>query len=185
MFLGLYSDVLGGLQPDMFPNTRITGFPVFDSESGAPEKLDPALERFLDEGPPPLVFGLGSLAFHAAGNFYAESIELSKRLEKRAVLLIGKKQSHNLKIEKDVHIVGYAPHSHLFPRAAAIIHHGGIGSTGRALMHGKLQLITPFNGDQFDNARRIRRLEIGETLPIKKYSATSAVLLNWQGFTNF
>jgi len=41
IFLGLYSDVLGGLQPDMFPNTHITGFPVFDSQSGVPETLDP------------------------------------------------------------------------------------------------------------------------------------------------
>jgi len=174
LFLGLYSDVLGGLQPDMFPNTQITGFPVFDSQSGAPEKLDPILERFLDDGPPPLVFGLGSLAYHAAGNFYAESVELSKRLQKRAVLLVGKKQGHNLKIDKDVHIADYAPHSQLFPKAVAIIHHGGIGSTGCALRHGKLQLITPFNGDQFDNARRVQRLGISETLPIKKFNATRA-----------
>jgi len=184
LFLGLYSDVLGGLQPDMFPNTHITGFPVFDSLSGAPEKLDPALERFLDEGPPPLVFGLGSLAFHAAGNFYSESIELSKRLQKRAVLLVGKEQDYNLKTDENIYIAEYAPHSQLFPRAGAIIHHGGIGSTGRALMHGKLQLITPFNGDQFDNARRVQRLGIGEVLPIRKFNATRAETLLGRLFEN-
>ena len=161
----------------MHPNTHITGFPVFDSQSGAPEKLDPSLESFLNDGSPPLVFGLGSLAFHAAGNFYSESIALSKRLKKRAVLLIGNTQNHGLNVDKDVYIADYAPHSELFPRAAAIIHHGGIGSTGRALMHGKLQLITPFNGDQFDNARRVRQLGIGETLPIKKFTAKKAEAL--------
>ena len=56
-----------------------------------------------------------------------------------------------------------APLSELFPRVDAIIHHGGIGSTGRSLMVGKPQLIVPFNGDQFDNARRVKQLGIGTT----------------------
>ena len=49
-FLGLYSDILGELKPDMYSNTHITGFPVYDSQSGAPEKLDPSLESFLNDG---------------------------------------------------------------------------------------------------------------------------------------
>ncbi len=174
LFLGLYSDILGKIQADMFPNTHITGFPVFDSQSGVPERLSPALEDFLNNGSPPLVFSLGSLAFHAAGNFYDESIKLAKRMKMRAVLLVGEDVNHDLETENDVFIADYAPHSELFPRASAIIHHGGIGSTGRALMSGKPQLMAPFNGDQFDNARRVRQLGLGETLPIKRYNAGKA-----------
>ncbi len=172
LFLALYSDALGGLQPDMHPQTHITGFPEFDSESGLPEKLDPALETFLDAGPPPLVFGLGSLAYHASGDFFAQSLQLAKNMNMRAVILTG--QALDLPLDKDILVATYAPHDELFPRAAAIIHHGGIGSTGRALKAGKPQLITPFNGDQFDNARRVKRLGVSDTLPIKKYNTAHA-----------
>jgi len=101
-------------------------------------------------------------------------------MKKRAILLIGKDQDVGLSTGKDVFVTDYAPHSELFPRAGAIIHHGGVGSTGRALMSGKPQLITPFHGDQFDNARRVRRLGVGEILPIKKFNAAKAekLLLN-------
>ena len=172
LFLGLYSELLGGLQPDMFAHTYITGFPEFDSQSGQAEKLDPALETFLDNGPPPLIFGLGSLAFHASGDFFTQSIAVAKNMNMRAIMLTG--EPLDIPYDKDIFVTSYAPHTELFPRVAAIIHHGGIGSTGRALKAGKPQLITPFNGDQFDNARRVKRLGISDTLPIKKYNAARA-----------
>lgn len=172
LILGLYSDVLGALEPDMYPQTHITGFPVFDSQSGTPEKLDPALVDFIDAAPPPLVFSLGSLAFHVGRDFYLDSIKVTKQLGKRAVLLTGK--GMDLPSDENIFVADYAPHSELFPRVDAIIHHGGIGSTGRALMAGKPQLIVPFNGDQFDNARRVKQLGIGKTLPFKKYTAARA-----------
>lgn len=172
LYLGLYSDVLGGVERDMYPQTQIAGFPIYDSATGEPPKLDPELEAFLGAGPPPLVFGLGSLAFHAAGDFFEQSIVLAKSLDMRAVLLTG--QEISLPLSPDIFAAPYAPHSELFPRAAAIIHHGGIGSTGRALASGKPQLIVPINGDQFDNARRVKGLGIGKVLPLKKYNATRA-----------
>lgn len=172
LILGLYSDVLGAIQPDYYPQTHITGFPVFDSLSGAPERLDPALNAFLEAGPPPLVFSVGSVAFHAAKEFYRDSAKLASAMGRRAVLLTGKDMGF---ISDDqVFAAYYAPHSQLFPRAAAIIHHGGIGSTGQALMAGKPQLIVPFNGDQFDNARRVHRLGISQTLKAKSFSAKRA-----------
>ena len=172
LYLGLYSDVLGRVEPDMYPQTHIAGFPIFDSVNGDTAKLPPALDRFLKAGPPPLVFGLGSLAFHAAGDFFKESIRLAKALDRRAVLLTGQEMS--LPQSPDIFVTAYAPHSELFPRAAAIIHHGGIGSTGRALQAGKPQLIVPINGDQFDNGRRVKDLGIGAVLPLKKYNARRA-----------
>lgn len=66
--------------------------------------------------------------------------------------------------EGDVLTLGYAPHSLVFPEAAAVIHHGGIGTTGQAIRAGVPQLIVPFFGDQRDNAHRVARLGIGATL---------------------
>ena len=172
LILGFYSDVLGPLESDMYPQTHITGFPIFDSQSGRPEKLDPALDNFIDAGPPPLVFSLGSLAFHVGRDFYLDSMVVTKQLGKRAVLLTGK--GMGFPSDKNIFVADYAPHSELFPRVDAIIHHGGIGSTGLALKAGKPQLIVPFNGDQFDNARRIKQLGIGNTLPFKKYTTARA-----------
>jgi UDP:flavonoid glycosyltransferase YjiC (YdhE family) len=60
--------------------------------------------------------------------------------------------------------VTYAPFSTLLPRCAAIVHHGGIGTTSQALAAGIPQLIRPFSHDQPDNAARVRRLGVGECL---------------------
>ncbi|MFZ4066025.1 MAG: glycosyltransferase [Phenylobacterium sp.] len=68
-----------------------------------------------------------------------------------------------------MHVAAYAPHSLLFPSAAAIIHHGGIGTTGQALHAGRPQLITPHMGDQPDNAARISDLGVGATLSAARY----------------
>ena len=56
----------------------------------------------------------------------------------------------------------------LFPYAAAIIHHGGIGTTAQALRAGKPQLVIPFFADQPDNAGRVARLGVGRSLKRKR-----------------
>lgn len=71
----------------------------------------------------------------------------------------------------DIHISSYAPHSLVFPRARAVVHHGGIGTTGQALRAGRPQLVTPFLGDQFDNAERLQRLGVARVLDGKTATA--------------
>ena len=65
-----YSPTIAPPQPDLSDTARVTGFAMFDSDTGAPETLDPALDAFLTAGPPPLVFTLGSFATFAPGDFY-------------------------------------------------------------------------------------------------------------------
>ena len=170
--LALYSPVMGGLQPDFFPNTQITGFPVFDSFSGTPETLDDALLDFFKAGPAPLVFTLGSLAVHAAEDFYQTSRRVAQDLGQRAILLTG--LDGEIETSRTIAIRKYAPHSLIFPHCKALIHHGGIGTTGQALMAGKPQLVVPHLGDQWDNGARIKRLGVGGVLDAKKYSLRAA-----------
>jgi UDP:flavonoid glycosyltransferase YjiC (YdhE family) len=59
----------------------------------------------------------------------------------------------------------WAPHSWIFPRGAATIHHGGIGSTAQALRAGRPQLVVPHAHDQFNNAVRVVRLGVGAMVP--------------------
>jgi UDP:flavonoid glycosyltransferase YjiC (YdhE family) len=68
----------------------------------------------------------------------------------------------------------YAPFSLVLPRAAALVHHGGIGTTSQALAAGIPQLITPFNFDQPDNAIRVRRLGAGRSLKVTTYDSNTA-----------
>jgi rhamnosyltransferase subunit B len=171
--IGLYSPLLGAVQPDFAPHTSIAGFAYYDSENGGAQRLEPALERFLRAGPAPLVFTLGSQAVHNAGNFYSESLAAARELRQRAVILVGPGGRSQLPAELPAEIMAcsYAPYSLLFPNAAAIIHHGGVGTTAQALRAGRPQLVVPFWGDQPDNAARVARLGVARTLARKHYRA--------------
>ncbi len=167
-----YSPAIAPRQPDLSAIARVTGFAIFDSDSGAPETLDPALEAFLVAGPPPLVFTLGSFAIFAPGDFYATAAATAGALGLRAVLLTG--SDDQAAASEHVHVCRYAPHSLLFPRACAIVHHGGAGSTGQALRAGKPQLVVPHMGDQYDNGHRIQLIGVGKTLSSKPFTIARA-----------
>jgi rhamnosyltransferase subunit B len=173
--LALYSQHLAAPPPDAPPATSAVGFARFDSNSGQPEQLDPALEAFLSAGDAPLVFTLGSFAVMAPGDFYETSLMAARRLGKRSVLLVGPDRPAPPGIGPDTHVAAYAPHSQLFARATAVIHHGGIGTTGQALHAGRPQLIVPHLGDQPDNGARIVRLGVGQCIPAKRYKVEFAV----------
>jgi UDP:flavonoid glycosyltransferase YjiC (YdhE family) len=72
--------------------------------------------------------------------------------------------------------VEYAPHGALFSRAAAVIHHGGIGTTQEALRAGCPELVVPHGFDQPDNAARIVRLGVGDVLAASRYRADVAAV---------
>ena len=128
-------------------------------------------------GPPPLVFTLGSVAVYAAGDFYPTAAEAAALLKRRAVLVVGK-DTQNLSTEElspGMIAAEYAPYSTLFPKASIIVHQGGIGTTGQALRAGKPTVVVPFAHDQPDNARRLERLGISRTLPLKRCSSGAMV----------
>ena len=70
--------------------------------------------------------------------------------------------------------VPYAAHSEVFPRASAIVHQGGIGTTAQAMRAGRPALVVPFAHDQFDNAERVRRLGVAEVVYRSRYNALTA-----------
>ncbi len=173
--LALYSKMMGAVQKDFPPQTTITGFPFYDSEAGGGSQLDARLAAFLDQGSAPLVFTLGTSAVLNPGTFFADSLDAAARLRRRAVLLVGQDGPGALPPLPDWAIAcAYAPHSALFPRAEAIVHQGGVGTTGQALRSGRPQLVTPHMADQPDNAARMKRLGLARVLPPKPYNAGSA-----------
>jgi len=171
--LALFSPRFGAPQPDWPAHTIATGFPEWTSTLGWDERL----EAFLDRGEPPIVFTLGSSAVHAAGDFWPEAVAAARALNRRAVVLTG----HEVRgrhapppAGDDVLALPFAPHAALFPRAAAVVHQGGIGTTARALAAGRPMLVVPWSHDQPDNAARCERLGVARVLSRARFRATPA-----------
>ena len=172
--LALFSSTLARRQPDWPKSAVVTGFPFLTPPDAS--ALPPELEAFLTNGSAPIVFTLGSSAVMTPGEFYDASAEAASRLGCRAVLLVGKStEERPLPISSDVLTVDYVPHAAIFPRAAAIVHQGGIGTMAEAMRSGRPMVVVPFAHDQPDNARRVERLHISRTIPRQQYTANRAV----------
>ena len=168
--LAMFSKVFAAPQPDWPPQTEITGFCFYNGDNESP--LPPELSDFLDSGPPPIVFTLGSSAVWVGRDFYRESIEAAKQLGQRAVLLIGDERNHpGDKLPDNMIAVDYVAYDLLMPRASVVVHHGGVGTTSHGLLAGVPTLIVPFAFDQSDNAEHAQRLGVSRTVYRNKYRA--------------
>ncbi len=174
--LALFSKLLAKPQRDWPPNSTVTGFPFYDrrdyfGESETPE----AVRAFLNAGPPPIVFTLGSSAYWVARDFYRDSITAAQALHRRALLLIG--HARNMPpgpLPEGVAAFEYAPYSEVMTRACAIVHQGGVGTTGQGMRSGRPVLVVPHAHDQFDNGARVERLGCARVLPRPRYDSESA-----------
>jgi UDP:flavonoid glycosyltransferase YjiC (YdhE family) len=171
--LALFSKVLAAPQPDWPASTLVCGFPRYDGP--APDAATrAALEAFLAAGEPPLVFALGSSAVMVADGFWRHAIEAAGSLGHRALLVTGQPLGGLGALPATVAAFAYLPYSFVFPRAAAIVHSGGIGTLAQALAAGRPQLVVPVAFDQPDNARRTVALGIARSVPFR--AATARVL---------
>lgn len=173
--LALFSRALGEPQLDWPANTVLCGFPFYDRFKPG-EGMPPELEAFLQAGPAPVVFTLGSSAVFTGGSFYRDSIEACRRLGRRAVLLAGPEGLNDLPkpLPDGMIAVSYAPHSEIFAQSCAIVHQGGVGTTGQALRAGKPTLVVPYAHDQPDNAARVTRRGGARWILRAQYNARTA-----------
>jgi rhamnosyltransferase subunit B len=172
LVLALFSRVLADPQPDWPANVRVTGAIPYNGPS-ADRPLSADIEAFLDAGPPPIVFTLGSSAVNAAGDFYAQSVDAVRRIGARALLLAGTHPENRptTLLPDDVRLVDAAPHAALFPRASMVVHQGGAGTLHHALRSGRPMVVVPFAHDQPDNAYRVERLGVARTIRADRYTA--------------
>lgn len=173
--LGMWSQHLRGPLPGDPAAGVICGFPWFDRRSGV-ERETEDLMKFVEEGEPPIVFTMGTTMVHLAGQFFTRAAETCRELGRRGVLLVGRNEYFNpTSLPANVRAFAYAPYSLLLPKAAATVHHGGIGSTAQALRAGRPTVVIPAAHDQFDNAARVKRLGMSETVPVKKVTTKRLV----------
>jgi rhamnosyltransferase subunit B len=173
--LALFSPAFAARQPDWPASTVQAGFVFYDDHSDD-EATGSRLAAFLEGGEPPIVFTLGSAAVLSAGDFFVESARAAQQSNRRALLLAGK-QARGIELPASAAAFEYAPYSAVLPRAAAVVHQGGVGTTAQALRAGVPQLVVPYAFDQPDNAARIERLGLGRSIARRQYSAKRAALL--------
>lgn len=166
--LALYPRLLGPDDEKVTRGAAFTGFTRFDSEGGGPPALDAETEAFLNNGEPPIAFTLGTLAVFAPGRFFEEARKAAALLGRRAILL---GEPAGARADDRIHSRPYAPYSLVFPRCAAVVHQGGIGTTGQVLIAGRPHLVVPHMADQPDNGARVERLGVGRMLPVRRFRA--------------
>jgi len=171
--LAMFSRAFAAPQPDWPQQTVQTGFCFYDGQEDE-GKMPDGLQEFLDRGEAPIVFTLGSAAVMDARNFFDESAKAAAKLGRRAVLLYGRDNDPPKGLTDEVVGYEYAPFSRVFPRAACVVHQGGVGTTGQVLRAGVPHLIMPYGHDQLDNAMRCRRIGVGEVINRDSYSADRA-----------
>ena len=173
--LAMFSKVLGKPQPDWHAPTLQTGFCFYDGQQDL-GKMPENLTEFLDTGDSPIVFTLGSAAVMDARDFFEESGRAARILSRRAVLLYGIFNEAPKITDENIAAFDYAPFSQIFPRAACVVHQGGVGTTAQVLRAGVPHLIMPYSHDQPDNAARCERLGVARTITRDKYAADAAAI---------
>lgn len=168
--------ILYGLSPSViakpsdWQNTHITGYWFLDE---APDWSPPlALLEFLQSGSPPVSIGFGSMVSRnpeETADLVLQAISLTGQ---RAILQSGWSGLSKRDLPDTVFMVDSVPHSWLFPRVAAVVHHGGAGTTAAGLRAGIPTIVIPFFGDQTFWGRRVAELGVG-TAPIPRKELTA------------
>jgi UDP:flavonoid glycosyltransferase YjiC (YdhE family) len=135
----------------------------------------PALDAFLNSGDPPVYIGFGSMSNRDPQGTTRLMIEALRKAGRRGILHSGWAGLHAKDLPPDVFLLDYAPHDWLFPRMAAVVHHGGAGTTGAALRAGVPSLVVAHMGDQPYWGRRIHELGAGAA-PIRRHALSAARL---------
>jgi len=168
--IGLFPEWYASVQAD-WPRPFLAGnFPSSPMRSAATAALSPELERFLSDGDSPIVFTPGTGHQHAA-SYFSTAQEALKRLRRRGLFITSHAAQVPHPLPPNILWQAHVPFAMLLPRVAAVVHHGGIGTTAEAFRAGVPQLVVPFAYDQFDNALRAKRMGVADVLLAKRLSA--------------
>jgi sterol 3beta-glucosyltransferase len=130
------------------------------------------LTNALQSGPPPVYIGFGSMLHSKPGETIDLILQALARSGQRGVISAGWGGVQKAALPESVYMTGSIPFNWLFPRMAALVHHGGAGTTSMGLWAGVPTIVTPFMGDQPFWAQRVHELGVG-TRPIPRRRLTA------------
>src|SRR5262249_14109830 len=132
------------------------------------------LLAFLQAGPPPVYIGFGTMqdSGPAMTAIVREAMQLAGE---RGILLATPDELESLGGDDNVYRTASIPFRWLFPRVAAVVHHGGLGTSHCAARAGVPQIAVPFMGDQYFWGNRLWQLGMAHR-PLPRRSVTAAAL---------
>jgi rhamnosyltransferase subunit B len=163
LYVTLFPEWFAPAEPD-YPKPLIQG--NFVLPASAQGTLSEELIRFLDAGQPPFLFSPGTENLHARA-FFEIAIDAVRSMNGRAIMVTKLREQLPSSLPDFVLWQKYVPFDAILPRVAVLVHHGGIGSVAIASKIGVRQLVVPFAYDQFDNARLVKDLGLGDSIPIR------------------
>jgi UDP:flavonoid glycosyltransferase YjiC (YdhE family) len=176
--LHLYSPTLVAHPPDWPRDDVVAGFcalpKVARAGLGETDALG-ELRGFLDDGPPPVFLGLGSMPLLQPAKTIALFVDVARQLGQR--ILIGgtfrDEASLRAQLPATARLCGAVDHDVLFPRCRAVLHHGGAGTTAASLRAGRPTMICPVLGDQHFWGRLVVHRGVGAMTPFRKLTSSS------------
>ena len=154
-------------QIDWPKNLLQTDFPLWDEKQEV--QMPAEAEAYLAAGEPPIVFTPGSANVQGK-DFFAAAASACEKLQRRGILLTKFPEQIPAKLPPGVVHFSFVPLTLLLPRCAAFVNHGGVGSMSQAFAAGIPQVIMPMAHDQFDNASRVKRLGVGDSLEMSRFT---------------
>lgn len=169
--LALFSTQFGQPQVDWPNNVCVPGFCFYDNSQ--PPSNQEALLDFLKTNPQPVLFTLGTTTVMNPGKLYEVFMEAQKKTNFSCIILVGKENYEKYKkYQTDrIFVSDYISYSQIMPKCGLIIHQGGVGTTAQGIRSGNPMIIIPHCNDQYDNADRVRKLGVSQTIPYKKLNA--------------
>lgn len=171
--LGAYSPAVISRPREWGAHMHITGY--WFQDAGATWTPPAKLAAFLQQGAPPVYVGFGSMSGRAPQRLAGIVLEALADNGQRGVLAAGWGGLQIKQAPANVFVLEAAPHDWLFPRMAAVVHHGGAGTTAEGLRAGAPTVIVPFIVDQLFWGKRVQALGAGPA-PIKARQLTAANL---------
>jgi UDP:flavonoid glycosyltransferase YjiC (YdhE family) len=158
--------ILYGYSPQVLPPPKdwgdcihVTGYWFLEPPAGWEPPID--LVNFLQSGPPPVFIGFGSIPNSKPEKTADLVLQALARTGQRGVLSAGWGGLKKENLPETVFMIGSMPYSWLFPQMAAVVHHGGAGTTAAGLWAGIPAIVTPFFGDQPFWGKRVYALGVG------------------------
>jgi len=168
--------MLYGFSPSVIPapsdwsaDDHVTGYWFLDpADDWTPP---PDLLNFLQAGSPPVYIGFGSMGSRKPAETTDLVLQALAQTQQRAILLSGWGGMQKTDLPASVCMVDSIPHAWLFPRVAAVVHHGGAGTTAAGLRAGVPSIVIPFTTEQAFWGRRVHDLGVGPA-PIPRSKLT-------------